>query len=352
MKYILALLSIILSFLSVSYARAQKIVLITDVDDTIKISAVMAGTTKFAENAAQANAFFAMPELFRNFVSNNVNSKREVFYVTGAKGPLAYPANHFIQVNQFPAENPIASQALSSKISLSGSLSQISSFISKLPGSSLFQQGQNDKIDPYFPIGTGSSYLNDKINQMILNGKVDAIKTIMDSDPEIIAILLGDNGQLDPDVYHKISALYPNRTYTFIHYIYAGPVKTQVNYSALDTRKRFEIYNQQIPFFTTAELALHFYNLGFVTREEFLTIIDQSLLALEPALSAGALSQSQLAKNQKAFYANWMTGCLGFMQSEWEKTVAAQIQLDNEANIKLMQLKNVITSYPGCEIVK
>lgn len=350
MKYILSLISLIVSFLIVTEANAQKYVIITDVDDTIKISAVMAGATKFAENAAQANAFFAMAELFRNFVNNNTNSKRGVFYVTGAKGPLAYPANHFIQVNQFPAEISIASQISSSKMSLSGSISQISNFINKLPGSAFFHHGQNDKVDPYFPIGTGSSYLNDKINQMILNGKVDAMKVIMDSDPEIIAILVGDNGQLDPDVYHKIAALYPNRTYTFIHYIYAGADKSQVNYSVLDTRKRFEIYQQQIPFFTTSELALHFYNLGFISRDEFLTITDQSLLALDPALSSGALSHSQLEKNQKAFYASWMTGCLGFMQSDWDKIVIAQTQSDNEVNTKLTHLKNIVTSYSGCEV--
>ena len=85
MKYILSLISLIVSFLIVTEANAQKYVIITDVDDTIKISAVMAGATKFAENAAQANAF-CNARAFRNFVNNNTNSKRGVFYVTGQKG--------------------------------------------------------------------------------------------------------------------------------------------------------------------------------------------------------------------------------------------------------------------------
>ena len=91
----------------------------------------------------------------------------------------------------------------------------------------------------------------------------------MDSDPEIIAILVGDNGQLDPDVYHKIAALYPNRTYTFIHYIYAGADKSQVNYSVLDTRKRFEIYQQQIPFLRLLNWLYTFIILGLFHGTSF-----------------------------------------------------------------------------------
>nr|BFD30872.1 hypothetical protein GTC16762_04900 [Pigmentibacter ruber] len=344
----------IFTFLTINIkfaAFAEKYVIISDVDDTIKITAVMAGAKLFAENSMQSNAFFAMPTLFKNFSENNTSSVREIFYVTGAKGPLAYPANHFLQVNHFPAQTTLASQASSNKFNIQNGFHDIVGIIEKIP-SVIHHNNQNqphEEIDPYFPIGTGSSYFNQKINDMILNGKVTAIKQIMDSDPNIYAILMGDNGQLDPDVYLKISAMYPNRTVTFIHHIYAGPDKNIINYSPGETRKRYEIYKDQIPFFTTADLAIQFYKMGFISRENVTNILDQSINALDSSAISSSKTSEQVEHNQKLFYAPWMSGCNGFLNTaEWDRVVFNQVNDDNELLDKISKIRFDISNISGC----
>ncbi|WGL61138.1 DUF2183 domain-containing protein [Pigmentibacter sp. JX0631] len=347
--------SFIFSFLTLILnisAYAEKYVIISDVDDTIKITAVMAGTKLFAENSMQSNAFFAMPLLFKNFSDNNTTSAREIFYVTGAKGPLAYPANHFLQVNKFPTQTSLPSQANSNKLNIQNSIHGVVGIIEKIP-SVIHNHNHNvpqEEIDPYFPVGTGSSYLNHKINDMILNGKVAAIKKIMDSDPEIYAILMGDNGQLDPDVYLKISSMYPNRTVTFMHHIYAGPDKNIINYSTSDSRKRYEIYKNQIPYFTTADLAIQFYKMGFISRDNVTEILDQSIKALDHTLVTNSKEAEELENTQKLFYAPWMHGCSGFLNtSEWERIVLNQLNNDDELLDKITKIHSEIVSYPGCK---
>ena len=347
--------SFIISFLTLSLnfsAFAEKYVIISDVDDTIKITAVMAGTKLFAENSMQSNAFFAMPLLFKNFSENNTNSTREVFYVTGAKGPLAYPANHFLQVNKFPTQTLLPSQPNSSNLNFQNGIHNVVGFLDKIP-SEIHNHNHNanhEEVDPYFPFGTGSSYLNQKINDMILNGKIAAIKQIMDSDPEIYAILMGDNGQLDPDVYLKISSMYPNRSVTFIHHIYAGPDRNIINYSASSTRKRYEIYKDQIPYFTTSDLAVHFYKMGFISRDNVTNILDQSINALNVTRVTNSKEAEEFEHIQKLFYAAWMAGCSGFLNSsEWERVVLSQLNNDNELLDKITKIHADITAFRGCK---
>ena len=206
------------------------------------------------------------------------------------------------------------------------------------------QTNNNTHVDPMFPFGTNSDFINNKINESILNGKVTSIKAIIEKNPDTNFILLGDNGQLDPDVYKQIQDLYPNRVRVYIHHVYAGLNNSTVNYSYTNSRKRFEIYHNQTPYYTAADLAVQFYNIGVISREDVLKTLGSSIQAIDPTQG----TNSNLTKNQHLFYQSWMTGCLGFMNTEWNKLVMVPIENDQKMSFHLTYLKDIITSYPGC----
>ncbi len=73
MKYIFYALSVILSLSIANSAFSQKFIINTDVDDTIKITKVMASNKDFIENGIQSKMFFNMNSLFQKFMENNEN---------------------------------------------------------------------------------------------------------------------------------------------------------------------------------------------------------------------------------------------------------------------------------------
>ena len=90
MKYFLSIMTIIFSFFYIDKSYSQKYVIITDVDDTIKITSVMARNKLFIENGIQTKAFYNMSSLFQLFIeskeTSNISPDRNILYVTGAPG--------------------------------------------------------------------------------------------------------------------------------------------------------------------------------------------------------------------------------------------------------------------------
>ncbi|KAB8040809.1 DUF2183 domain-containing protein [Silvanigrella paludirubra] len=351
MKYIFYALSVILSLYFANSAFSQKFIIITDVDDTIKITKVMVSNKDFIENGIKTKMFFNMNTLFQKFMENNdsLNStpSRNILYVTGAPGILGYPALHFLQANHFPMateSNFIGKQTPSID------KNYIINKIREIKNSS--SANENLPQEAMFPFATSSKFINKKINESIYNGKVSSIKPIIENNPDAYFILLGDNGQLDPDVYKQMQLLYPNRVYTFIHYAYEGPSDNKiVNYSKNIVRKRYEIYQNQIPFFTVSDLALQFYKLGVINRNDLLEILNTSILAIDPIYYSNS-DKHIFLNNQKLIYDSWMTGCLGFMNSEWNRLVSNAVINDAELSEKFFYFNQLITNNSGCNPYK
>lgn len=151
-------------------AQEQSTLVISDIDDTIKASHVLAGLTTLSLNAFNTkNNFYGMSALF-NLLS--ADPKIEFYYVSGSPVFVSETYEDFLKYNRFP-KGPIMQRI------------------------NLFEETKNFKIR--------------KIKSIIKARKPTAL------------ILIGDNGESDTDVYNEIVKSYPQlKIQTFIRYIYAN----------------------------------------------------------------------------------------------------------------------------------
>ena len=75
---------------------------------------------------------------------------------------------------------------------------------------------------------------------------------------------------------------YGSRVVVFIHYVYGATNKNVVNYSTASTRQTFEIFKNQIPYFTGVDLGVQFYKLGLISKENLLKVATESLQNIDP----------------------------------------------------------------------
>ena len=121
----------------------------------------------FSKNYKQREAVAGMAEFYTSLLKNNTQAElSSLFFVTGSPRQLNESINNFLDYQHFPA------RILISK---------------KLHG---------DNSDPLF----------DQFSY-----KVEKIKTLFEMFPKISFILVGDDGEKDPEVYAEINKLYPGR---------------------------------------------------------------------------------------------------------------------------------------------
>ena len=139
-------------FLSCSWAKT---LVVSDIDDTIKVSHVRSFWQSLANSGKAGPAFRGMVEIYNELVEQN---DLDLVYVTNAPALLmSLSHNYFIQYNGFP-QRPI-----------------------------------------YF-WSTGAQ----------AEHKFDTISTLLESQDYDSAILIGDNGEKDPMIYAKIRQRYPH----------------------------------------------------------------------------------------------------------------------------------------------
>lgn len=315
MKNFLYLLPIFFSFLISNYAYSQKVYIISDIDDTIKITGLKAGTKEMIEQGSRSRAFFGLDTVYQLFVESgqvkNGVPDREVYFVSGAPGPLGKLSTHFLRKNEFP-----------------------------------------------FP--SKAYFFHKKIGEKTLDAKLNAIIPLIEGNSNATFILIGDNGEFDPDVYKYLQDKYGSRVVVFIHYVYGATNKNVVNYSTASTRQTFEIFKNQIPYFTGVDLGVQFYKLGLISKENLLKVATESLQNIDPIYynnvkneanyTAEYSNNHSLRHNKKLFYQTWMTGCKGYMSSEWNNLVTPFIQDDLELSSKIEKIRSIITSFSGCEV--
>lgn len=228
--------------LSLKVYSQSKVTLISDIDDTIKRTHIVGNVNlwradlPFSGGASVSNEFSGLSIVYRSFYCQNENedlaescmqrlslkedSLRQVSYVTGAPGKLVALGAGLISNLGFPAGE-------------------------------IFGR-------PDMDISTGD-FKKQRIESLIRN---------MESDREII--LVGDNGEHDPEVFHHIEKLFPDREITsFVHVVYGTDENVK------EEHRGAKLFPGQIPFITSVDLGIHLLNRGLIKEEVLLPITDK-----------------------------------------------------------------------------
>lgn len=202
-----------LFLLFVSLAQA-KTILISDIDDTIKVSNIN-GPLKGVDSVLNKDVRFAgLSEIYQNLILQN--HQLQVYYVSSApKYVMESRHKTFLRNGNFP-QGELVLRVL------------------------------------------GSSE----------NFKTSAIEKIIEIEKPTKVILVGDNGEHDPQAYRNIQQKYPQvSVQVFIHLVYDPSLKP--------------IAPNQIGYAYAAELAFHLMSLGFLNPESannLMTEINDKLL--------------------------------------------------------------------------
>lgn len=158
-------------------AQNKKVLLVSDVDDTIKVSHVLGTAAKFARALDVTTAFTGMPQLYETIVNENINSTR-IAYVSNAPHDIQgievmkYSHGNFLSYNNFPEGELIL---------------------------------RLDTSDP--------------------NHKINTIRRLVKEDKPDLVIMVGDNGERDIEIYAKATQELNAQgitTQTYIHQLYSS----------------------------------------------------------------------------------------------------------------------------------
>lgn len=200
------------SFLLISMSSLAKTLVISDIDDTIKISHVRS-VEKYIAGPDPLREFSGMSELLQGLKSAKEKAGEEIqfAYVSNAPKIVQYPSHAaFIFLNNFPEGQLLLKESL-----------------------------------------------------LVENHKIETIKKLIaDQNPDSV-IMLGDNGEQDSQVYDSIEKYFSNDKIefkTFIHLVY----------SSFDSRKiGHPMAAHQNGFVTALDLGLSLYRSGQMSYNDF-----------------------------------------------------------------------------------
>lgn len=195
--------------LLVSGHLLAKPLLVSDVDDTIKVSYVLEKHSVTANAFMMKNVFMGMPDLYQRIQSN---TKSDVKYLSNAPTKFVGRLHRkFLRKNKFPKGDLVTRS--------------------------------------FYEIRKGSEH---KVNSLR--------KFITDNNPESM-ILIGDNGEKDTEVYHQIATEFPEvEMHTFIRQAYSSVGHSENFAKPLEENQR--------PFVSSIEIAAELYQLGILTQED------------------------------------------------------------------------------------
>lgn len=207
MKNTTSLLLATLVFSSIS-ASADTL-LVSDMDDTIKVSHVLDKDSVIANVAMIHNVFMGMPELYQAITQ--IPEVKTVKYLSNAPKKIIGDLHEkFLTLNKFPKGDFVA-------------------------------RG-------WYDLRTGNSH---KVNSLR--------KFIKQYDPKEL-ILIGDNGEGDAEIYAQIRTEYPN---------VLGPTYIRQAYSSRGFSGNFArpLHEGQIPFSSSVDIALDLFKRGYLSSE-------------------------------------------------------------------------------------
>lgn len=198
--------SVFLSLFFMSYQSWARLAVISDVDDTIKVSHILDFSDMISKGLRTENLFRGMNSLYQEIARNNPDAK--FYYVTNAiKKVMTKSHSEFLTRHQFP------------------------------PG-----------------------YLLLRESLTIHNHKLTAIRQILQDEAIDSVIFIGDNGERDPEVYAQIKEEFPNlRSKTFI----------RIAYTVLNSEDRGKpLHEGQTGFVTPVEVSLDLAQSQVLTRRQ------------------------------------------------------------------------------------
>lgn len=206
MKWSLLLSLLLLAPKLVIGAGVPNVVFISDIDDTPKISRMLCRENILSEglHIFEHQAFTGMPALYRAIANNGMS----VGYVSATENMTAGISRTFLRANSFP----------------------VNFFV--------------DRKNPFLPMR---------------EFKVAAISKVMRSFPSYQFVLLGDNGEHDPQVFNDLMAipdLRPRILRIYMHRLYEN---------LLDEVAK----NNQTIFLTAADLAQRFFENNWINEAQF-----------------------------------------------------------------------------------
>lgn len=218
--------ALLISFLFPVLLWARPVVLISDIDDTLKQSHIRSVVPIDALGNLQ---FHGMSQLYREWaaleslaLAPTEDLARRVLYVTSAPGRIQALGRRFLKTHDFP--------------------------------------------DGTF---VGRKSILDETKEF----KVKTILKMLENVEEADVILVGDNGEHDPEAYHEVVTHLAQRQglnfHVYIHQVYDASKEGAV------------LYPKQIPWLTSADLALQFLANGWVNEnvtEDLLKEVSDLLL--------------------------------------------------------------------------
>ncbi|MNL07741.1 hypothetical protein D3C87_1284290 [compost metagenome] len=214
-------LGVVLSWQSVN----AKTILISDIDDTIKLSHILDKTDAFWNVFRTENVYLGMNTAYK--LLKEQDKSIEFFYVSnGPKAGVGPLHDEFLDDNKFPDKD--------------------NAFYRKF--------GYPDPNNP-----------GKKILGLDPNHKVNVISEIIESTKPDLVILVGDNGEQDPFKYDTIVNKYPNTKFlSQIHMpYYTGQIEKQYAGQALQ--------GDQEGFATSYDMILSWFDKGIINAEAVVT---------------------------------------------------------------------------------
>lgn len=210
---------------------ATKILVVTDIDDTIKVSHILDSVDSASNATKVENHFLGMSQAFQILQAENESVK--FAYVSNApRFPMEQAHNFFLRYNDFPE---------------------------------------------------GKLYLRDSFFDDQF--KLDTIRRLLKTVKPEHLVLIGDNGELDVEVYQQIENEFPQiSTTTFIHQLYSER-------NSSETGKK--LTKGQFGFVTSLDLLLKWNQLAAVSKEKidvFASKVVPEFLRQDPNADIGEIA--------------------------------------------------------------
>ena len=273
-------------FLSFEVASNEELFIVSDIDDTIKITHV-GSAEMFVKGLQSHNHFLGINELYMRWscfgLKNNRSScmkerakvmagQRRMSYVSGAPKPIHKLAKNFLKKNNFPSV-------------------------------------------PF--------YGRPSLRVHTLDFKIEIIEKIIKKNPRSKFIFVGDNGEKDPTVYNTLSKKYPKKIEaSYLHALY--DIKG----------KKTSLYPEQIPYLTSVDLGIHFYNKGWVTSEDLKKVTQMVIKTYK--------------KKPKNLIPKWFHCKKYFSYGLWPSLKGTAVSQNNELNQLISKAKGIIKGLKSC----
>lgn len=205
---------------------ANRVLLVTDIDDTIKVSHVLDRDSMVANTIAVKNAFMGMPELYQALAK--APGTTQMHYLSNAPEWLMKNVHaKFVKINQFPEGILVLSK---------------------------------------------KTFATDH--------KINALREMIKKFGPTSMVLIGDNGEKDNEVYEQIRREFPEiGGHTYIHLVYS-----KLGFKGAVGKPLLE---GQLGFATSVDLANDMFNRGYINSADYYNVVksvEERALAENPRI--------------------------------------------------------------------